>query len=100
MRGQEPWFRQGKTAQHGDTTVTAGGREGRREREAGEATVSSAATLRSGQFTFGCFQSIKALCLDMRVLADLAQSVESKGLCNSLVWNRVWAWLGENTGTH
>lgn len=29
----------------------------------------------------------------MRVLADLTPSVEFKGLCNSLVWNRVWAWL-------
>lgn len=59
-----------------------------------------AVTLRSSQFTFGCFQSIKAPCLEMRVLADLASSVEFKGLCNSLVWNRVWAQKRENAGTH
>ena len=77
---------------------------GRRERLARQLSVPAtkrplgAVTLTRGQFTFGCFQRLKAPCLEMRVLADLALSVQFKGLCNSLVWNRVRAWRRENTG--
>lgn len=89
-----PWFRWGKTALW-EVTPQPGGRErlGRRPSVLAATRLPGAVTLRSGQFTFGCFQSIKAPCLEMRVLADLTPSVEFKGLCNSLVWNRVWAWL-------
>lgn len=83
-----------KTAQR-EVTPQLGGRErlGQRPSVMAAMRLPGAVTLRSGQFTFGCFQSIKAPCLEMRVLADLTPSVEFKGLCNSLVWNRVWAWL-------
>lgn len=76
--GPHPWFGQGKTAQCGDGKVTPP--SGRRERLARQLSVPAAkrplraVTLRRGQFTFGCFQRLKARCLEMRVLADLALS--------------------------
>lgn len=76
--GPAPRFGLGKATQHGDWEATPqpGGRERPERRPSVLAArrpkaLPGALTLRSGQFTFGCFQSRKALCLEMRVLADL-----------------------------